>query len=711
MEFNYQKPDDENALKQFGRNITQDVRDNKVDPIIGREKEIRRLIEIISRKTKNNPVLIGEPGVGKTAIVEGFAQRIVNKDVPNNLIGKEVYELSLASLIAGASYQGQFEQRLNNVIKQVKESDGNIILFIDEIHQLVGTGKNSGSSTMDAANILKPMMARGEIKVIGATTINEYRQYIEKDSALERRMQKVLVVEPTKEEALTIMRGLKERWELFHQVKIHDSALVAAVNLSDRYISDRYLPDKSIDLIDEAAAKVKTQFHSLPPELDKRNRQIIYLETAKAALSKEEDDKSKKSLKDIEKELAQLKKEQDKELSEWNKNKDEHKKINDLKTQLDNEKLEAERLQQDGEFEKASKLLYVSIPAHAKELKKLEEEFEKNSQGHNFSDSVTVNEVAEVISQTTNIPLNKLLQSEQTKLNNLADDIKKTVKGQDEAVDLVAAAVLRGRAGINDPNRPIGSFLFLGPTGVGKTQLAKALALNMFDSEKQMIRFDMSEYMEKHTVSKLIGAPAGYIGYEQGGLLTDAVRTKPYSVVLFDEIEKAHVDVLNILLQVLDDGQLKDSHGRYVNFKNTIIIMTSNIGGQHVLDGDKKKVLDEIKLRLRPEFINRIDELIVFNSLSQDNIKEIVQTQLSEVSKRLAEQEYNIHFDKKIIEWVAKEAYDPAFGARPIKRFIQRNIENILANEIIGNNLKKNKKYELGFDEKTNQVSVYPHGS
>ena len=711
MEFNYQKPDDENALKQFGRNITQDVRDNKVDPIIGREKEIRRLIEIISRKTKNNPVLIGEPGVGKTAIVEGFAQRIVNKDVPNNLIGKEVYELSMASLIAGASFQGQFEQRLNNVIKQVKESDGNIILFIDEIHQLVGTGKNSGSSTMDAANILKPMMARGEIKVIGATTINEYRQYIEKDSALERRMQKVLVVEPTKEEALTIMRGLKERWELFHQVKIHDSALVAAVNLSDRYISDRYLPDKSIDLIDEAAAKVKTQFHSLPPELDKRNREIIYLETAKAALSKEEDEKSKKNLKDIEKQLADLKKVQDKALSEWNKNKDEHKKINDLKTKLDNEKAEAERLQQDGEFEKASKLLYVSIPQHTKELKKLEEEFEKNSQGHNFSDSVTVNEVAEVISQTTNIPLNKLLQSEQAKLNNLADDIKKTVKGQDEAVELVANAVLRGRAGINDPNRPIGSFLFLGPTGVGKTQLAKALALNMFDSEKQMIRFDMSEYMEKHTVSKLIGAPAGYIGYEQGGLLTDAVRTKPYSVVLFDEIEKAHVDVLNILLQVLDDGQLKDSHGRYVNFKNTIIIMTSNIGGQHVLDGDKKKVLDEIKLRLRPEFINRIDELIVFNALSQDNIKEIVKTQLNEVSTRLSEQEYNIHFDKKIIEWVAKEAYDPAFGARPIKRFIQRNIENVLANEIISNNLKHNKKYELGIDTKTKKISVYPFGS
>lgn len=711
MEFSYQKPDDENALKQFGRNITQDVRDNKVDPIIGREKEIRRLIEIISRKTKNNPVLIGEPGVGKTAIVEGFAARIVAKDVPNNLIGKEVWELSLASLISGASFQGQFEQRLNNVVKQIKESNGNIILFIDEIHQLVGAGRTSSGSSMDAANILKPMMARGEIKVIGATTINEYRQYIEKDAALERRMQKILVVEPTKEEALTIMRGLKERWELFHQVKIHDSALVAAVNLSDRYISDRYLPDKSIDLIDEAAAKVKTQFHSLPPELDKRNRQIIYLETAKAALAKEEDEKSKKSLEEIVSQLDELKKVQDKELAEWNKNKEEHKKINDLKSFIENKKLEAERLQADGEFEKASKLLYVEIPEKQKQLKELEEVFEKTSVGHNFSDSVTINEVAEVISATTNIPLNKLLQSEQTKLNNLAQDIKLMVKGQDEAVNLVANAVLRGRAGINDPNKPIGSFLFLGPTGVGKTQLAKALALNMFDSEKQMIRFDMSEYMEKHSVAKLIGAPPGYVGFDQGGLLTEAVRTKPYSVILFDEIEKAHVDVLNILLQVLDDGQLKDSHGRYVNFKNSIIIMTSNIGGEYVLEGKKEKVLEAVKARLKPEFINRIDEIIVFNALDEKNIHEIVKTQLQDVSKRLTEQDYLVEFDDKIISFVAKEAYDPNYGARPIKRFIQRNIENILANEIISGTLKKNVKYNLSFDLKTKKVSVFPQGS
>ena len=710
MEFNFQNQNDKDILKQFGRNITNDAKENKIDPITGREKEIRRVIEIISRKTKNNPVLIGEPGVGKTAIVEGLAQRIVNKDVPNNLLNKEIYELSLSNLIAGASFQGQFEQRLNNIIKQVKESNGNIILFIDEIHQLVGTGRTTGGS-MDAANILKPMMARGEIRIIGATTINEYRQYIEKDSALERRMQKILVNEPTKEEALTIMRGLKERWELFHQVKIHDSALVAAVDLSDRYITDRYLPDKSIDLIDEAAAKVKTQFHSLPPELDKRNRQIIYLETAKIALGKEDDEKSKKSLSDIEKQLTDLKKIQDKELKKWNKNKQQHKIINDLKTKLDEYKLLVERYQQDGEFEQASKLLYEQIPNLKKEIKKLEQDFEKSSTSSSFSDSVTINEVAEVISETTNIPLNKLLQSEQAKLNNLPNDIKKDVKGQDEAVNLVSSAVLRGRAGINDPNRPIGSFLFLGPTGVGKTQLAKALALNMFDSEKQMIRFDMSEYMEKHTVSKLIGAPAGYIGYEQGGILTNAVKTKPYSVVLFDEIEKAHNDVLNILLQVLDDGQLKDSHGRYVNFKNTIIIMTSNIGGQDVLDGNKQKALNAIKTQLRPEFINRIDEIIVFNPLNRNTIKEIVINKLKKLSDRLTNQDYVIDFDKKIINLITDQAYDPVYGARPIKRFIQHNIENILANEIITNNLQKNKKYQLSYDSKTKKITIYPYGS
>lgn len=711
MEFNFQNQNNnKDILKQFGRNITNDAKENKIDPITGREKEIRRVIEIISRKTKNNPVLIGEPGVGKTAIVEGLAQRIINKDVPNNLLNKEIYELSLSNLIAGASFQGQFEQRLNNIIKQVKESNGNIILFIDEIHQLVGAGRTTNGA-MDAANILKPMMARGEIRIIGATTINEYRQYIEKDSALERRMQKILVNEPTKEEALTIMRGLKERWELFHQVKIHDSALVAAVDLSDRYITDRYLPDKSIDLIDEAAAKVKTQFHSLPPELDKRNRQIIYLETAKIALGKEDDEKSKKALSDIEKQLAELKTIQDKELNKWNKNKKQHKTINDLKTKLDECKLLVERYQQDGEFEQASKLLYEQIPNLKKEIKKLEQDFEKSSITSSFSDSVTVNEVAEVISETTNIPLNKLLQSEQTKLNNLPNEIKKNVKGQDEAVNLVSSAVLRGRAGINDPNRPIGSFLFLGPTGVGKTQLAKALALNLFDSEKQMIRFDMSEYMEKHSVSKLIGAPAGYIGYEQGGILTNAVRTKPYSVILFDEIEKAHNDVLNILLQVLDDGQLKDNQGRYVNFKNTIIIMTSNIGGQDILDGNKQKAIDTLKTKFTPEFINRIDEIIVFNPLNKNTIKEIVISKLKKLSQQLTSHDYVIDFDKKLVNWIAEQAYDPAYGARPIKRFIQHNIENILANEIIANNLQKNKKYELSYDNKTKKISIYPYGS
>ena len=698
MEFSYKKPDNENALEQFGRNINNEVKANKIDPIIGRDNEIRRIIEILSRKTKNNPVLIGEPGVGKTAIVEGLAQRIVNKDAPNDLLDKQIIELSLSSLISGASFQGQFEERLHNVIKQVKESNGSIILFIDEIHQLVGTGKNAGGS-MDAANILKPMMARGEVKIIGATTLNEYREHIEKDSALERRMQKIIVIEPNKQEALTIMRGLKERWELFHQVKIYDSALVSAVNLSDRYIADRYLPDKAIDLIDEAAAKVKTQLHSLPSQLDEINREIMHLETAKIAMKNEEDDKSKDNLKKIEVKLDELKKKQIEQTNEWQKQKQQHQKVVELKTKIDNGKSSIERLQMEGEYEKASKLLYVTIPNWVKDLEKLENEIKDNQHEQMFSDSVTVNEVAEVISKTTGIPLNKLLQSEKTKLNNLAQDIKKDVKGQDEAVDLVANAVLRGRAGINDPNRPIGSFLFLGPTGVGKTQLAKSLALNLFDSTKSMIRFDMSEFMEKHSVSKLIGAPPGYVGYEQAGALTEAVRRKPYSVILFDEIEKAHVDVLNILLQVLDDGQLKDSQGRLVNFKNTIIIMTSNIGGQNVIDGKKEKVLEELKAKLKPEFLNRIDEIVVFNSLDEKVIIEIIKNELNALSMRLANEDYLVSFDDKAVRFVANGGYDLYYGARPIKRFIQKNIENQLANEIINNRLTKNVKHNITIED------------
>ena len=703
MEFTYQKPNDD-VLNQFGRNINNEIKNNNFDPVIGREKEIRRLIEIISRKTKNNPVLIGEPGVGKTAIVEGFVQRIVNRDVPNNLLDKQVYELSLSSLVAGASYQGQFENRIKKIINQVKAANGNIILFIDEIHQLIGTGRNSGG-TMDVANILKPMMARGEIKIIGATTLDEYHKYIEKDLALERRMQKIFVAEPTKEEAITIMRGLKEKWEIFHQVKIHDSAIVAAVNLSDRYLTNHYLPDKSIDLIDEAAAKIKTQFHSLPNDLDEMKREIINLETAKAALLKEEDLKSKKQLEEVETKLSNLKSKQELRSKEWQKQKSLHDEISSIKNKIETAKLNLENYQQKGEFTQASQILYETIPQLQKQLKKVEKAFEKINVNHSFSDSVTVNEVAEVVAEITGIPLTKLLKSEKDKLMNLNQEIKKNVKGQDEAVNLVTAAVLRARVNINDPNRPLGSFLFLGPTGVGKTQLAKALALSLFDSDKQIVRFDMSEYMEKHSVAKLIGAPPGYVGYEQGGLLTQAIKNKPYCVLLFDEIEKAHPDVLNVLLQVLDDGHLKDNQGKLINFKNTIIIMTSNLGSQEILKGKKdNKIPAQLLQVLKPEFINRIDEIIQFNPLKQSVIKEIVKEQIAILIKRINDNDFKIDVDQKVIDYIAINCYDPFYGARPIKRFIQKNLENLFANEIISGKINKNEKYLVVVNnKKTNQ--------
>ncbi|MDR3330619.1 MAG: AAA family ATPase [Mycoplasmataceae bacterium] len=698
MNFNYTPPEDnKNPLSKYARNLNQDAIDNKIDPIIGRDEEIRRLVEIISRKTKNNPVLIGEPGVGKTAIVEGLAQRIVNNDIPDSLKNKVIYELSLPALISGASFQGQFEERLNNVIKQVKESNGSIILFIDELHQLVGTGRTSGGS-MDAANIFKPMMARGEVKIIGATTLNEYRQYIEKDAALERRMQKIFVKEPSKQEALTIMRGLKERWELFHQVKIHDSALIAAVNMSDRYISDHFLPDKAIDLIDEAAARVKTEMHSLPTELDQVNREIIHVETERAALLNETDDKSKIRLKVIEKELIDLKEEQLQRKTSWQKQKDEHQKLINFKKEFETSRQKVDRLQAEGEFEKASKLLYVTIPDLQKKIKDYEKKISLEEKSI-IRDSVTSAEVAEVISKSTGIPLNKLVNEERNKLLSLNVELGKRVKGQNEAIDLVAQAVLRGRAGINDPNRPIGSFLFMGPTGVGKTELAKTLAYELFDSEKSMVRFDMSEYMEKHSVSKLIGAPPGYVGYEQAGALTEAVRRRPYSVVLFDEIEKAHSDVLNILLQVLDDGQLKDSQGRLVNFKNTLIIMTTNLGHQEILDNKKENALKELKKYLKPEFINRIDEIVIFNSLSEKIINEIVIKLLNDLSERLKGEDINVIFDESLLTKIRQEGYDPSYGARPIKRYIQKHIENYLANEIMTNNVKKNKLYKVYLDK------------
>ena len=704
MEFSYEPNKDTNILKNYGRNLNEDVKKGKIDPVIGRDEEIRRIIEVISRKSKNNPILIGEPGVGKTAIVEGLAIRIVRGEVPEELKNKEIYEISVASLIAGASYQGQFEKRVTSLIEEVK-SNGNIILFIDEIHELIGTGKNAAGG-MDAANILKPMMARGEIKLIGATTLNEYRQYIEKDTALERRLSKIFVKEPSKAEALTILRGLKERWELFHGIKIHDSALVAAVNLSDRYINDRFLPDKAIDLIDEAAAKIKTDMNSLPENLDTLNHEIIHLETEDSALKKETDEKSKRRLEEVEEILAKKKTEQQKLFNEWKTQKKELETANRIKKEIENRKNEVENRQAEGAFEKASKLLYVTIPALEKQLHEEEEKIKSLGAKQLVRDEVTENDVAAVISKSTGIPLSKLLESEKTKLLNLAADIKNRVKGQDQAVELVANAVLRGRAGINDPNRPIGSFLFLGPTGVGKTELAKSLAYCLFDSEKAIIRIDMSEYMEKHAVSKLIGAPPGYVGYENAGFLTEAVRRKPYSVILLDEIEKAHVDVLNIFLQVLDDGQLRDGQGRNINFRNTIIIMTSNLGSQFILNGEIKKAENDVRSHFTPEFLNRIDETIYFNPLTDHVVDEIIRRLLTDLSLRLRSEDYYIEFGKDIVKNIHEFGYEPIYGARPLKRYIQKEVENSLADMIIKGEIKKDHKIFVDIDKKTNKLMI-----
>ncbi len=691
------------ALEQFGRNLNKEFASGNKDPIIGREEEIRRIIEVISRKTKNNPILIGEPGVGKTAIVEGLTQRIIAKDVPDNLLDKEIYELSLSSLISGASFQGQFEERLENVVKQVKESNGKIILFIDEFHQLVGAGKSGSNSGMDAANILKPMMARGELKIIGATTLDEYRQYIEKDAALERRMTKIYVPEPTKQESLTIMRGLKEKWELFHGVKIHDDALVAAVELSDRYISDRYLPDKAIDLVDEAAAKVQMEMHSIPTELDKVRREIIHTETEKAALEKEEDAKSKQKLEEVFKKLEKMKTQEQELTKKWQAEKEELTSVIKLKEEIDSSKSLIEKYQIEGEFAKASKLLYVTIPALEKELERKEKELSKNGMA---TDAVSAKEVSEVISKATGIPVATLLEDEKQKLLHLPEELEKNVKGQDETLKKIANAVLRSRAGISDPNKPIGSFLFLGPTGVGKTEVAKTLARVLFNSEKSMVRLDMSEYMEKHSVSKLVGAPPGYVGYEQAGALTEAVRRKPYCVVLVDEIEKAHADVLNLFLQILDEGALKDSQGRFINFKNTIIIMTSNVGAQSILEGKKDDVQKEINLYFKPEFINRIDDVIIFNPLTDEVVISIVTKLLNQLRDRLLANDINIEFGDKIKEHIKEAGFDPMYGARPLRRFIQSNVENKLASLIVANTIKKDKKYFIDYDQKTKEMTI-----
>ena len=678
------------ALEKYGVDLIQQVKNGKMDPIIGRDEEIRDVVRILSRKTKNNPVLIGEPGVGKTAIVEGLAQRIVRKDVPENLKDKTIFSLDMGALIAGAKFRGEFEERLKAVLQEVKKSDGHIILFIDEIHNIVGAGKTEGS--MDAGNLLKPMLARGELHTIGATTLDEYRQYMEKDKALERRFQKVLVKEPTVEDTISILRGLKERFEIHHGVNIHDNALVAAATLSDRYITDRFLPDKAIDLVDEACATIRVEMNSMPTELDQVTRRLMQLEIEEAALKKENDDASKKRLANLQEELADLREEANAMKMQWETEKEEVNAVSTKRAEIDQAKHELEDAENNYDLERAAVLRHGTIPQLTKELQELEE---KNSTelGRMVQESVTENEIATVVGRLTGIPVTKLVEGEREKLMKLNETLHQRVIGQDEAVDAVSDAVLRSRAGLQDPHRPLGSFLFLGPTGVGKTELAKALAENLFDSEEHMVRIDMSEYMEKHSVSRLVGAPPGYVGYEEGGQLTEAVRRNPYTIVLLDEIEKAHPDVFNILLQVLDDGRLTDSKGRVVDFKNTVMIMTSNIGSSLLLEGVtpdgtipeavKEQVLELLRGSFKPEFLNRIDDTILFAPLSLDNVKGIVDKIVAQVARRLDAQEIYLELSDEAKDWIAENAYDPAYGARPLKRFVTREVETPLAKEII----------------------------
>ena len=685
----------ENVLEKYGRDIVAAAKEGKIDPIIGRDEEIRNITRILSRKTKNNPVLIGEPGVGKTAIIEGLANRIIKGDVPNSLKDKTIWELDMGALIAGAKYRGEFEERLKAVLKEIKESDGKIILFIDEIHLIVGAGALEGA--MDAGNLLKPMLARGEILCIGATTLNEYRKYIEKDGALERRFQKVLVSAPTVLDTITILRGLKSRFEVYHGVNIKDKALIAAATLSDRYITDRFLPDKAIDLIDEACATIKVQMESVPTELDSLTREIMQLQIEKEALKKEKDELSKNRINELNDKLDKLNDKEKKLRTEWEEEKNINILINKKKEELEKTNFELEKAEDNYDYEKAAILRHGTIPKLQKELNELNEK----NKNEILSDTVDDESIANIVSKWTNIPVYKLVGGEKDKLINLKENMSKRVKGQDNALTLISESIIRARAGIKDPNKPIGSFIFLGPTGVGKTEVARTLASELFDDEKHMIRIDMSEYMEAHSVSRLVGAPPGYVGYDEGGQLTEAVRRNPYSIVLFDEIEKAHKDIFNILLQILDDGRITDSQGRTIDLKNTIIIMTSNLGSEYILENMENSyelVMNELKNSFRPEFINRLDEIIVFNSLNKEILYEILNNIIKNIESRLSNMNITINLTENSKKYIIENSYDERYGARPIKRYVSKNIETLLANNIIEDNIYFGQKITIDIE-------------